>query len=245
MSPTRRRRSSAPSPTCSPTSGSPGTPPHCRSPPESPAARTACPCSAPASAPHRPTRCAARSRCSMTWRSVSTGPGLIPTTRSPSAGAPLPSARVNAISEALPAAPAIYVGREFLPRRADDVDDHPGPPRLHRRIDHPAERDVAEHLQVPRPPPPLVIDRQQIARRNGAGVVHQDVELARLRRHAAHRGVARQVGGDRPHVDLPPRPDRRGRRIQRRLLARHQDQRCSLRRPAPRPTRGRCPSSRR
>ena len=44
---------------------------------------------------------------SMINRSVSTGPGLIATTRSPSFGAPLPSARVNAISDALPAAPAI------------------------------------------------------------------------------------------------------------------------------------------
>ena len=51
----------------------------------------------------------------MTRRSVSTGPGLIATTRSPSAGAPLPSARVNAISDAFPAAPAIYPVGNFSP----------------------------------------------------------------------------------------------------------------------------------
>ena len=44
---------------------------------------------------------------SMTRRSVSTGPGLMAATRRPSFGAPRPSARVKAIKEALPAAPAM------------------------------------------------------------------------------------------------------------------------------------------
>ena len=63
-----------------------------------------------ASSRHRyasPNFAAASARRSITSRSVSTGPGLIATTRSPSAGAPLPSARVNAISDAFPAAPSI------------------------------------------------------------------------------------------------------------------------------------------
>ena len=72
-------------------------------------------------------------------------------------------------------------------------------------------------------PPRRVVHRQHVARRDRAGVVHQDVQLARLRRDAPHRRVGRQVGRDGPDIHLPARADRRGGLIQRRLLARHQD----------------------
>jgi hypothetical protein len=68
-----------------------------------------------------------------------------------------------------------------------------------------------------------VVHRQQITRRNRAGVVHQDVDLARLAGDLAHRLVGREIGGNHPHVHLPPCPNPRGRRLQHRRIARHQD----------------------
>ena len=49
----------------------------------------------------------ARSRFSISSRAVAVAPGLMPTTRMPSAVEDFPSARVKAIKEALPAEPAM------------------------------------------------------------------------------------------------------------------------------------------
>ncbi len=54
-----------------------------------------------------PKRSWARVRIRVISRSVMTGPGLMPTTRSPSRGAVPPMARVNAINDALPDDPAM------------------------------------------------------------------------------------------------------------------------------------------
>ena len=70
--------------------------------------------------------------------------------------------------------------------------------------------------------PRRIVHPQQVARRDGAGVVHQDIELARLGRDAAHRRIRRQIGRDRAHVHLPARADRGRSLVQRALVARDQ-----------------------
>ena len=62
-----------------------------------------------------PRLASARWRSSISIRAVATGPGLMPTTRRPSAALARPSARVKAMSAALPVLPAMYLGSNRSP----------------------------------------------------------------------------------------------------------------------------------
>ena len=59
----------------------------------------------------------------------------------------------------------------------DHVHYHAMPARPHMREHRACEVDVTEYLQFPRVAPSRLVDTQQPARRNIAGVVHQNVHL--------------------------------------------------------------------
>mgnify|MGYP007034010325 CR=1 FL=1 len=70
----------------------------------------------------------------------------------------------------------IAPGRPF-PGNTQHVDDNAAATRLHARIDRAAHVDVAEYFQVPRLTPPFLVDRLQVAGRNGPGIIHQNVDV--------------------------------------------------------------------
>jgi len=85
-------------------------------------------------------------------------------------------------------------GVELLARRADDVDDHAALSLLHPGIGEAGQVDVAEDLQLPRPAPGLLVDLEEVAAGDRAGVVDQDVELARPLRERLGGAALRKVG---------------------------------------------------
>ena len=56
----------------------------------------------------------------------------------------------------------------------------PPPALLHGGVERARHVDVAEHLQIPRLPPALVVDLVKAASRDGAGVVDQDIDVGML-----------------------------------------------------------------
>src|SRR5262249_22260052 len=76
---------------------------------------------------------------------------------------------------------------ELLRREADDVDDHARTARLHAAIEFAAHVDVSEDLQLPGLTPARVVELEQVAFRDRAGIVDQNVDRAGL----LHDGLAR------------------------------------------------------
>src|SRR5262249_33653206 len=91
-----------------------------------------------------------------------------------------------------------------LRRRADHVDDDAGPALFHQRIKSAAHVDVAEHLEVPGRAPALLVDLDQVAARNGAGVVDENVDAGKRRGDLVDVGAVGEIGGENvdPHVRL-------------------------------------------
>jgi hypothetical protein len=101
------------------------------------------------------------------------------------------------------AAGDVTPGRPF-PGCAKDIDNDTAAARLHRRIDRAAHIDVAEHFQVPSLTPPRLVDRLQVASRNGAGIVHQDIDV-RTGCNERPRGIAvAEIHGVDRHGNVVP-----------------------------------------
>jgi hypothetical protein len=120
-------------------------------------------------------------------RSVSTGPGLMLTTRTLSSRLRPPSARVNAISAALPVLPAVVEIEPFA-GGTDVVDDLTMATRLHGGVDDAGEIDVAEDLELPGMSPGCLVDFFERAAGNVAGVVHQHIDAC------SHFAQPRDIG---------------------------------------------------
>jgi hypothetical protein len=71
-----------------------------------------------------------------------------------------------------------------------------------------AEIDVAEHLEVPGVTPAGLVDRLQVAGRNGAGIVHQDVDVGTGRRQRPRRIAVAEIDRMDRHRNVVPRLDR-------------------------------------
>ncbi|MGY3293138.1 hypothetical protein ACVWWP_006205 [Bradyrhizobium sp. LM3.6] len=70
----------------------------------------------------------------------------------------------------------------FSPGGADVVDDDAAALRLHLRIDHAREVDVAEHFQFPGVPPGRLVDLVDGAAGNVACIVDEHVDIGGLLR---------------------------------------------------------------
>ncbi len=99
---------------------------------------------------------------------------------------------------------------EAFARRPDDI-DHDAAPFPQSRVKRAGEADGAEHLEVPRGPPSGVVDREQVAGRDRAGVVDQHVERPRRRRDPLDLSWLGQVGRYDLHRHLTPFPHGRPR----------------------------------
>jgi hypothetical protein len=78
-------------------------------------------------------------------------------------------------------------------RRPHHVDDDAAAACFHRGQDGAGQFHVAEHLEVPTMPPSGAVDPGQGARRNVAGVVDQDIDVAARRAQRRDRLRPRQV----------------------------------------------------
>ena len=160
---------------------------------------------------------------SVTRRSVATGPGLMATTRMPSLALTLPSDCVKAASAALPATPQMYSGScvsAALPTTLTIT------PRLRfciKRIEGAAHVDIAEDLEVPGLAPCRLVDIEQAAAGNGAGIVHQDVDVGIIAGELVDLAAVGEVGGDRVDTNIRFLSDRRLRCGQRVGAARDDD----------------------
>jgi MFS family permease len=105
---------------------------------------------------------------------------------------------------------------------ADHVDDHAVPLGDEPRQQQPAQVHVAEDLQVPRVAQPLVVDGDEVATGDRAGVVHDDVDdVDRLGQRDLRVGH-RQVDRVHPHVGTEPAAQVVGHPLQRRRRPRHE-----------------------
>jgi hypothetical protein len=91
-----------------------------------------------------------------------------------------------------------------------------------------AHVDVAEDLQVPGLAPARVVQLEQVALRDRAGIVDQDVDAACLLDHGLARLGPRQIGGMNLDRHVVPRPDLVARALEVRGGARHQEQAAPL-----------------
>ena len=82
-------------------------------------------------------------------------------------------------------------------RVADHVNDHAALALLHQRIEGTTHVHIAEDLEVPGLAPGRLVDIEQAAARNGAGIVHQDVDVGIIAGELVDLGAVGQVGGDR------------------------------------------------
>jgi hypothetical protein len=92
--------------------------------------------------------------------------------------------------------------RRPFPGGAQHIHDDAAALRLEHGIDRAAEVDVAEHLEVPRGAPARLVDRLQVAGRDGAGVVHQDVDVAARRRQRPHSVTVAEIDRMDRHRDV-------------------------------------------
>ena len=97
-----------------------------------------------------------------------------------------------------------------------------------RAVEVAAHVDVAEDLQVPGLAPARVVQLEQVALRDRAGIVDQDVDRAGFLDHGLARLGPRQIGGMDFHRHIVPRPDLVARALQVRGGARHEEQAASL-----------------
>ena len=78
-----------------------------------------------------------------------------------------------------------------LRRIAGDVDNDARAPFLHQRIIGPTHIDITEHLQIPGLAPGLLVDIEQLAAGNGAGIIHQNVNHRKISRQTLDRAAVR------------------------------------------------------
>ena len=148
--PTHPHRSSAPCRWCSRTAGWPGTPPHCRSPPASPARPNGMPVVSSRQRSGSPNFSSAVGPSQHHQPLGLHRPGIDRHHAQPVRRRALAQRAGERHQRGIARRAGDVAGREALARGADDVDDHAGRRAFICRIDHPAERDVAEHLQIPR-----------------------------------------------------------------------------------------------
>ena len=130
-------------------------------------------------------------------------------------------------------------------RVADDVDDGAAAARLHERIEGAGHVDGAEHLQIPGRAPSGLVDVEQCAAGNGAGVVDEDVDIRKLLGQPRHIGAVRKIGGVGADGDLGILSRAACVRCRDRWRCARPGQDCSPPRREPRRPRARCRANRR
>ena len=101
-------------------------------------------------------------------------------TRMPSCGLTLPSDWLNAVERRIAGNATDIFRIVGLRGITGDVDDHARTARFHQRIEGAAHIDVSEDLQIPRLAPGLLVNVEKCSARDGAGIVHENIDMRKL-----------------------------------------------------------------
>ena len=97
---------------------------------------------------------------------------------------------------------------------ADDVDDGAAAARLHQGIEGARHVDGAEHLQVPGCAPARLVDIEQRAGGDRAGIVDEDVDVREQPRKPCHVGAVAEIGRVGANRDVVASLDLRARDVE-------------------------------